>query len=95
MRYRTLPNTDLSVSTVGFGLWTVAMPWWGIDDDAVGIRLMQRAFDLGITFFDTADTYGEGSRERERPDSPKGVRAGCTGAFQTRPWRGCRPPSAR
>jgi aryl-alcohol dehydrogenase-like predicted oxidoreductase len=26
MRYRTLPNTDLSVSTVGFGLWTVAMP---------------------------------------------------------------------
>ncbi|MEO6197793.1 MAG: aldo/keto reductase, partial [Dehalococcoidia bacterium] len=63
MRYRTLPNTDLSVSTVGFGLWTVAMPWWGIDDDAVGLHLMRRAYDLGITFFDTADTYGEGKGE--------------------------------
>jgi aryl-alcohol dehydrogenase-like predicted oxidoreductase len=63
MKLRTLPNTSLSVSTIGFGVWTVAMPWWGIKDDAVGIGLMRRAFELGITLFDTADTYGEGKGE--------------------------------
>lgn len=63
MKYRTLPNTDLSLSTVGFGLWTVSTTWWGISDDQTGIDLMRRAFDLGITFYDTADTYGEGKGE--------------------------------
>jgi len=63
MKYRNLPNTDLSVSNVGFGLWTVATTWWGITEDSVGIDLMRKAFDLGITFFDTADTYGEGKGE--------------------------------
>jgi aryl-alcohol dehydrogenase-like predicted oxidoreductase len=63
MQYRTLPNTDLSVSTVGFGLWTVTTTWWGIREDAVGIDLLRRAHDLGVTFFDTADTYGDGKGE--------------------------------
>jgi aryl-alcohol dehydrogenase-like predicted oxidoreductase len=63
MQFRTIPETDLSVSTVGFGLWTVTTTWWGITDDSVGIGLLRRAFDLGITFFDTADTYGDGKGE--------------------------------
>ncbi len=63
MKYRRLANTDLSVSEVGFGVWTVSMSWWGIKDEAFGIRLMQQAFDLGINFFDTADTYGNGLGE--------------------------------
>lgn len=63
MKYRTVPNTDLSVSTVGFGLWTVATTWWGITDESVGLDLVRRAFDLGVTFFDTADTYGDGKGE--------------------------------
>lgn len=63
MQYRTLGNTALEVSTTGFGLWTVATTWWGVTDDAVGIDLVRKAFDLGITFFDTADTYGDGKGE--------------------------------
>jgi aryl-alcohol dehydrogenase-like predicted oxidoreductase len=63
MKYRTVPNTDLSVSTVGFGVWTVSTTWWGITDDAVGLDLMRRAYERGITFFDTADTYGDGKGE--------------------------------
>lgn len=63
MKYRTLPNTDLSVSTVGFGVWTVSTTWWGITDDSVGIDLMRRAFDAGVTLFDTADAYGDGKGE--------------------------------
>ncbi len=63
MKFRTIPDTDLEVSTVGFGLWTVSTTWWGITDESVGIDLMRRAFDLGVTFFDTADTYGDGRGE--------------------------------
>lgn len=63
MRYRTFGNTDLQASDVGFGVWTVGTTMWGIKDEAVGIRLLQRAFDLGITFYDTADVYGDGLGE--------------------------------
>ena len=63
MQYRKLPNSDLDLSAVGFGLWTVSTTWWGIEDDAVGIDLMRKAFDLGVTFYDTADTYGNGKGE--------------------------------
>lgn len=63
MRTRTFPDTDLAVSEIGFGVWTVGTTWWGVKDEAVGIRLLSRAFDRGITFFDTADTYGNGYGE--------------------------------
>ena len=63
MRYRRFGVTDLNASEVGFGVWTVGTPMWGIKDEAVGIRLLQRAFDLGITFYDTADVYGDGLGE--------------------------------
>ena len=63
MQYRELGNTGLRVSTVGFGLWTVTTTWWGITDDAVGIGLLRRAHELGVNFFDTADTYGSGKGE--------------------------------
>ena len=63
MKYRTIPNTDLSLSTVGFGVWTVATKWWGAESDDTGIGLMRSAFDKGVTFFDTADVYGDGKGE--------------------------------
>jgi aryl-alcohol dehydrogenase-like predicted oxidoreductase len=36
---------------------------WGIKDDAYGIKLLRHALDRGITFFDTADVYGDGKGE--------------------------------
>ena len=63
MRYRTVANTDITVSEVGFGVWTVSTTWWGVTDEQAGIRLLQQAFERGITFFDTADTYGNGLGE--------------------------------
>ena len=62
MKYRNLGDTGIEVSAVGFGLWTVSTGWWGIDDDEHGRRLLRRAYDSGVTFFDTADTYGAGQR---------------------------------
>jgi aryl-alcohol dehydrogenase-like predicted oxidoreductase len=63
MQYRNFSGTDLRVSEIGFGLWTVSTGWWGnyTDDDAVA--LMREAFELGVTLFDAADTYGNGRSE--------------------------------
>jgi aryl-alcohol dehydrogenase-like predicted oxidoreductase len=63
MRYRTFNNTDLTVSEVGFGLWTISTGWWGNFTEDEAVALMHRAFDLGITLFDAADTYGNGLSE--------------------------------
>ena len=63
MRFRTYKNTDFTVSEVGFGLWTVSTGWWGNFTEGEAIALMHKAFDLGITLFDAADTYGNGLSE--------------------------------
>lgn len=65
MKYRTYPNSDVTVSEVGFGLWTTATGWWGekTDDDAVA--MLQEGHDLGITLYDAADTYGNGRSEEQ------------------------------
>lgn len=63
MRYRTCKNTDLRVSEVGFGLWTISTGWWGQFTEGEAIALMHKAFDLGITLYDAADTYGNGLSE--------------------------------
>lgn len=63
MRFRTYKNTDLEVSEVGFGLWTISTGWWGTFTEGEGIALMHKAFDLGVTLFDAADTYGNGLSE--------------------------------
>ena len=63
MQYRQLGVTDLTVSEVGFGVWTVATNWWGKIEPADGVKLLQEAVGLGVTFFDTADTYSEGFGE--------------------------------
>jgi len=63
MRFRTYKNTDLKVSEVGFGLWTISTGWWGNFTEGEAIALMHKALDLGITLFDAADTYGNGLSE--------------------------------
>jgi len=63
MHFRTYRNTDLTVSEVGFGLWTISTGWWGNFTEGEAIGLMHKAFDLGITLFDAADTYGNGLSE--------------------------------
>jgi aryl-alcohol dehydrogenase-like predicted oxidoreductase len=63
MRFRNYKNTDLTVSEVGFGLWTISTGWWGNFTEGESIGLMHKAFDLGITLFDAADTYGNGLSE--------------------------------
>jgi len=56
MRHRRLGHTDLVVSEVGFGTWTLVTDWWGRTDDPHD--MIKAALDAEITFFDTAPVYG-------------------------------------
>jgi aryl-alcohol dehydrogenase-like predicted oxidoreductase len=77
MKFRNFPRTDLQVSEVGFGVWTLATGWWGEKTDEEGITMLRQARELGINFFDTADTYGNGRGETLLRDAfgpnPEGV----------------------
>jgi aryl-alcohol dehydrogenase-like predicted oxidoreductase len=83
MRYRNLHGTNLNVSELGFGTWTVATGWWGNYTDEDAQRLIRRALDLGINYIDTADAYGNGRGEtilapiiKEHPDVVIGTKFG-------------------
>jgi aryl-alcohol dehydrogenase-like predicted oxidoreductase len=61
MRQRRFGDTDLHASEIAFGTWALGSDWWGKTDEPD--RLIGRALELGITFFDTGDAYGQGVNE--------------------------------
>ncbi len=63
MHSRRLGKTGLAVSEVGFGAWAIGGSWGETDDDE-SLAAMHAAVDAGVTFFDTADVYGDGRSER-------------------------------
>lgn len=63
MRYRRLGKTGYKVSEVGFGAWAIGGDWGETDDEAA-MEALHAAADAGITFYDTADVYGDGHSER-------------------------------
>ncbi|MCU1350262.1 MAG: putative oxidoreductase (related to aryl-alcohol dehydrogenase) [Acidobacteria bacterium] len=63
MRYRKLHGTDLELSELGFGTWTLTTGWWGTYTDDEARRMISRAVDRGINYIDTADAYGNGRGE--------------------------------
>ena len=76
MRYRSFPGTDITVSELGFGLWTLSTGWWGEKSDVEAIALLRAAYDEhGVTFFDAADTYGDGRSERQLAEAFRGRRS--------------------
>ncbi|MBI5147115.1 MAG: aldo/keto reductase [Thaumarchaeota archaeon] len=75
MKYKTLGKSEIKVSEIGFGAWTIALDWWGkkIEDDEAK-RMLKRAYDLGINFFETGDMYGKGKSEKLIGEVFKGMR---------------------
>ncbi|HVV20013.1 MAG TPA: aldo/keto reductase [Pseudonocardiaceae bacterium] len=69
---RKLGRSDIAVSAVGFGCWAIGGPFtsggkpagWGAVDDDESVAAIDKALELGVTFFDTADVYGVGHSER-------------------------------
>lgn len=62
MRTRFLGAARLEVSEQGLGCMGMSM-YYGPRDDSESVRVIHRALDLGVTFFDTADVYGSGHNE--------------------------------
>jgi aryl-alcohol dehydrogenase-like predicted oxidoreductase len=63
VRTRRFGDTDLKASEIGFGTWALGSTWWGEVSEQAGERLLLEALDLGITFFETGDAYGQGTNE--------------------------------
>ena len=65
MKYKKLGKSGIKVSEIGFGAWTIALNWWGkeIQEDEAK-RMLKKAYDCGINFFETGDMYGRGKSER-------------------------------
>src|SRR6476619_1379107 len=63
MRSRRLGKTGWDVSEIGYGAWAIGGSW-GETDDTESLAALHAAVDAGVTFFDTADIYGDGRSER-------------------------------
>lgn len=71
MQYRDLGKTGIRVSVIGFGGWAIggttegsgAPLGWGRTSDDESLAAIRRARELGVTFFDTSDSYGFGRSE--------------------------------
>ena len=67
MQTRTLGNSDLQITRVGYGAWAVGgSGWqfaWGSQDDNDSISAIHRALELGVNWIDTAAVYGLGHSE--------------------------------
>ena len=71
LQIRLLGRTGLNISEIGFGAWAIGGGFnvagrgigFGATDDAVSLQALQRAFELGVNFVDTADAYGRGHSE--------------------------------
>src|SRR5476649_957898 len=60
MQYRQIGRWGMQVSTVGLGSW---LTYGGSVEEATARACMERAYELGVTFFDTANVYARGRAE--------------------------------
>jgi aryl-alcohol dehydrogenase-like predicted oxidoreductase len=63
MEQRVLGRTWVPVGVIGLGAWQLGADWGEVDEDAA-LATLGAAVDAGVTFFDTADVYGDGRSER-------------------------------
>ena len=62
MKYRSLGNTNEKLSAIGLGLMGINHAY-GVPDDQESSAMLERAIELGINFWDTADVYAAGKNE--------------------------------
>lgn len=62
MQFRTLGNTDVKLPAIGLGCMSMNHGY-GEPDDEESLATLEKAIDIGITFWDTADVYADGKNE--------------------------------
>ncbi|MDP9066080.1 MAG: aldo/keto reductase, partial [Pseudomonadota bacterium] len=70
MKYRQLGDSDLIVSEIAFGSW---LTFSGEQQKDAALACVHRALDQGITLFDTANVYGQGTAERFLGEALDGI----------------------
>ncbi|OGG51906.1 MAG: hypothetical protein A3F84_02840 [Candidatus Handelsmanbacteria bacterium RIFCSPLOWO2_12_FULL_64_10] len=74
MRYRQFGKTGWKVSEIGLGgSWFYGRPEMGLRPVSHGVRVVERALELGVNYFDTAPLYGKGRSEEVLGVALKGV----------------------
>ncbi|MDQ2086474.1 aldo/keto reductase [Herbivorax sp. ANBcel31] len=63
MNYRLLGKTGYKISEISFGSWAIGGTWGNVDD-STSMKALEKALEMGINFFDTADVYGDGRSEK-------------------------------
>ena len=86
MQFKKLGQTDIEVSTVAMGCWAIVGGLnWGHQDKVLSLAALRAAYDAGITFFDTAEMYGDGYSEQLIAEALHDVRDQIIIASKARP----------
>ncbi len=101
MQRRRVGKSELEISEVGFGCWAIGGHGYGNVDDKVSKRAIQKALDLGINFFDTANVYGFGHSETllsealgsHRQEVVIATKVGVNWTSDGNTYRDCSPPT--
>ncbi|WP_312692423.1 aldo/keto reductase [Kosakonia sp.] len=73
MQKRKLGKHGPEVSAMGYGAMGITL-WYGPSNEQQGIETIRRAYDLGVTLFDTAEVYGWGDNEKLVGRALRGIR---------------------
>jgi len=64
MEYKKFSKSDTEISRIGYGAWGIGKSMWIGADDTESKKVLHKAIDLGMNFFDSALVYGMGHSER-------------------------------
>jgi|TARA_Y100000294_G_scaffold178135_1_gene208130 aryl-alcohol dehydrogenase-like predicted oxidoreductase len=64
MKYRKFSDLGWEVSEVGLGCWQIGGSWGKVVSERNARELLKKSLDMGINYFDTSDTYGDGRSEK-------------------------------
>jgi aryl-alcohol dehydrogenase-like predicted oxidoreductase len=64
LNYRPMGKSELEVSEIGFGMWTLASGRWGTFTEEQALDLLRKAYEAGINYYDVSPADGDGLGER-------------------------------